>query len=143
MCIIVHCNMKWCVLISFFQHFESNRIIYFHSIFFKMIKLLFLLLLVPVLVVKSSNVNCLKAYKRKLCFKVSLQSYQTCLFRQFIVFEYNNQFCVSNTKCVSKISSCFGWVLLHSLFKINLLRANYTQIYILFETFDFKIKIII
>ena len=75
----------------------------------KMIKIFLLLFVVPIFIsVKASNDICLKAYKKKLCLKVSVQKYEMCLFQQFNVFESNNKFCVTNLKCVSKILTCPG-----------------------------------
>ena len=85
---------------------------------FKMNLLLFMLLVIPIVV--STNDSCLKVYKQKLCFKVSIEKYNSCLFTQFVVFEQNNKFCASNTKCVSKISTCLGITFKIKLQKISI-----------------------
>ena len=71
--------------------------------------LVFLLFMVQIVHVQSSNDICLKALKRKLCFKMSVEKYNTCLFEQFPVFEQNNKFCATNSKCVVKTASCLGF----------------------------------
>ena len=80
---------------------------------------LFLCLVVvsQVLIVTNSSDLCLKSYKRKLCYKVSIPKYNSCLFKQFTVFEENNKFCVTNTKCVSKSVDCLGVTFKTLLFK--------------------------
>ena len=85
---------------------------------FKMIKFVFWLSVLPILIVAASNDICLKAYKRQLCFKKSIQNYDLCLFQQFNVYEQNNKFCVTNTKCVSKYPPCFGFLLQHFVYVI-------------------------
>ena len=62
-----------------------------------------------IIMVTSTDI-CLKAYKKKLCIKLSIPNYDKCLFEKFDVFEQNNKFCVSNTKCVPKTSSCSGLI---------------------------------
>lgn len=64
--------------------------------------------MVQIVIVQSTQNVCLKAYKRQLCLKLSVRKYDSCLFQQFDVFELNNKFCVTNTKCVSKIAICSG-----------------------------------
>ena len=70
--------------------------------------LVFLLFMVQIVHVQSSNDVCLKAFKRKLCFKLSVQKYNYCLSEQIRVFEENDKFCVTNTICVPKTSNCLG-----------------------------------
>ena len=79
-----------------------------------MLKIFVLLFALQVFVVKSSNNSCLKSYKKKLCIRQSIRNYDLCLFKRFDVFEEDNKFCVSNTKCVPKTHSCSGFVVLHS-----------------------------
>ena len=73
-----------------------------------MLKLIYFVLVVHTMLVESSNVVCLKSYKKKLCLALSVRQYNLGLFQPFVVFEENSQFCVSNTKCVSKTPLCFG-----------------------------------
>ena len=61
--------------------------------------------------VETSTNICMKSYKKKLCLKLSVQSYESCLFQRFGVFEVNGKFCVSNTKCVPKTVTCHGSII--------------------------------
>ena len=76
-----------------------------------MLKLFILLCVIQILTVNSANDICLKAYKKKLCLKLSVRNYDLCLFQQFNVFEMDAKFCVSNTKCVPKTSICSGFLI--------------------------------
>ena len=84
----------------------------YELIYFKMKKIVLFLILFQILVVQSSSDICLKSYKKKLCLRLSIKKFNSCLFEQFTVFEQNDKFCVSNTKCVSKIVDCLG-IFLH------------------------------
>ena len=56
------------------------------------------------LVKQSIGDVCLKSYKRKLCFKMSIQRYNSCLFEQFTVFEQIKQIlCVEHQMCCKDV----------------------------------------
>ena len=97
------------ILISLCSHLKlvTAKIWVNHSI--KMLKIIVLLLAFQIFIVKSSNNSCLKSYKKKLCIRQSIRNYDLCLLKQFNVFEENNKFCLSNTKCVPKTHSCSGF----------------------------------
>ena len=91
-----------------------------------MLKILFFFILVIEIVVvqSSNNTICMKTYKKKLCLKLSVKNYDVCLFQKFGVFEVNNNFCVTNTKCVPKKSNCLGLLFNNTLWKIVFLKKT-------------------
>ena len=96
-------------LISFCSYLMLVTAKIWTNCFFKMLKIVVLLSVFQILVVKSSNNGCLKSYKKKLCLRRSIQNFDLCLYERFNVFEENNKFCFSNTKCVPKTLSCSGF----------------------------------
>ena len=102
------------ILISLCSHLKLVKAKIWFNRLIKMLKIIVCLLVFQILVVKSSNNVCLKSYKKKLCLRRSIQNFDLCLYERFNVFEENNKFCFSNTKCVPKTLSCSGFVVLHS-----------------------------
>ena len=108
---LLFCNVRLfkCILISFLLHCVLITFKIVNSISSKMKLFCLLWFLIPITVQSSSDI-CLKAYKKKLCLRLSLQKFDLCLFEPFnTVFELNNKFCVTNTKCVPKILHCLGF----------------------------------